>query len=46
MKTERTLTNPALLAWVALGGLLAAGFALMVARELPSMRREARLMRM
>jgi hypothetical protein len=38
--------HPAVLAWLAFGSLLALGFAWMTARELPSMRREARLMRM
>jgi hypothetical protein len=46
MKAQRTSTNPAAMAWVAFGGLLALGFAYIVARELPSIRRELRLMRM
>ncbi len=46
MKLQRTATNPAAIAWVAFGSLLALGFAWMVAREVPSMRREMRLMRM
>ncbi|HET7623687.1 MAG TPA: hypothetical protein VFM25_00360 [Verrucomicrobiae bacterium] len=38
--------NPLASAWLAVGGLLAVGFAVMVVRELPSMRREIHLMRM
>ena len=38
--------SPAAKAWVAFGGLLALGLAFLVVRELPSMRRELRLMRM
>jgi hypothetical protein len=38
--------NTASIAWFALGGLLAVGFTVLVARELPSMRRELRIMRM
>ncbi len=46
MKLQRTSTHPAVIAWWAFGGLLVLGLAWMTARELPSMRREARLMRM
>jgi hypothetical protein len=46
MKLERTTTNPLARAWLAFGGLLAVGFAYMVIRELPSMRRELRILRM
>lgn len=46
MKEQRTSCNAAALAWYAFGGLLALGIAFMVARELPSIRRELRLMRM
>lgn len=42
---ERTKNNAAL-AWLAFGGLLALGCVAMVVRELPSMRRELRMMRM
>ncbi|HTL55761.1 MAG TPA: hypothetical protein VL361_08780 [Candidatus Limnocylindrales bacterium] len=38
--------NTATMAWIALGGLLAVGFTVLIAMELPSMRRELRLMRM
>jgi hypothetical protein len=38
--------NTASMAWIALGGLLAVGLTVLVAMELPSMRRELRLMRM
>ncbi len=38
--------NTAKTAWVALGGLLALGLTFIVVQEFPSMRREARLMRM
>ncbi len=38
--------NPALAAWIAFGGLLALGLSVLVFREIPSMRRELRLMRM
>lgn len=46
MRLERTAKHPAVLAWWALGGLVALGVAIMTIRELPSMRREAKLMRM
>lgn len=32
--------------WMALGGLLAFGMAIMVFREMPAMRREAKILRM
>ncbi len=38
--------SPAATAWYVLGGLVAVGAAFMFFRELPSMRREMRLMRM
>ncbi len=38
--------NPAVLAWIAFGGLLALAFSALIAREIPSMRREFKLMRM
>ncbi len=38
--------NPIVKAWLAVGGLLALGFVILTIREVPSMRREARLMRM
>lgn len=38
--------NTAAMAWIALGGLLAVGFTVLVAMELPSMRRELRILRM
>ncbi len=38
--------NAAVAAWIALGGLLALGFTVLFAREIPSLRRELRLMRM
>jgi hypothetical protein len=38
--------NTARNAWIVLGGLVALGVVAMTVRELPSMRREARLMRM
>jgi hypothetical protein len=34
------------MAWFALAGLVALGFTVLMVRELPSMRRELRLMRM
>ncbi len=43
---QKASRNPAARAWLAFGGLLAVGFAFLVVRELPSMRRELRLMRM
>ncbi len=46
MVTKQSSKNPALAAWIALGGLLALGFGVLVFREIPSMRREMRLMRM
>ncbi len=42
---ERT-KKTASFAWLAFGGLLALGCVAMVVRELPSMRRELRLIRM
>ena len=44
-KTIRRETNPKN-AWLAFGGLLALGVIVMTVRELPSMRRELKLMRM
>lgn len=41
-----TTRNPLAKAWLIFGGLLAVGFAVMMVREIPSMRRELRLMRM
>ncbi|HZQ47892.1 MAG TPA: hypothetical protein VFC07_12815 [Verrucomicrobiae bacterium] len=38
--------NPIAAAWLAVGGLLALGFAVLTIMEIPSMRREANLMRM
>lgn len=38
--------NTARNAWIAFGGLLALGVIVMAVRELPSMRREMRLLRM
>jgi len=38
--------NPAALAWYAFGGLLALGLAYLAISEVPSMRRELRIMRM
>lgn len=38
--------NTATMAWIALGGLLAVGFTVLIAMELPSMRRELRILRM
>ena len=38
--------NTATIAWMALGGLLAVGFTVLVAMELPSLRRELRILRM
>jgi hypothetical protein len=43
MKRE---SNFAANAWIALGGLLALGTAILMIRELPAMRRELRIMRM
>jgi hypothetical protein len=43
---QKSSKTPAGMAWLALGGLLAVGFAVLVIREMPSMRRELRLMRM
>ncbi len=39
---ERTVRN----AWIAFGGLLAVGIIAMTIREIPSIRRELRLLRM
>lgn len=33
-------------AWIIVGGLMVAGFIVMTLRELPAMRREARILRM
>ncbi len=41
-----TSRNPIAKAWLAVGGLLAVGLAVMFFREIPSMRRELQLMRM
>ncbi len=38
--------NPLVKAWLIVGGLLAVAVAAMMVREIPSMRRELRLMRM
>ncbi len=38
--------NTAVAAWIAFGGLLALGLSLLVLNEIPSMRRELRLMKM
>lgn len=38
--------NPAARAWMAFGGLLALGVAYLVLREIPSMRRELRILKM
>jgi hypothetical protein len=46
IKTERRDSNLARHAWIAFGGLLALGMIMITVRELPSMRREMRLMRM
>jgi hypothetical protein len=43
---KQSTKNTAAFAWLALGGLLALGFSLLIAREMPSIRREWRLMRM
>ena len=43
---RRASKNHAATAWYAVGGLLVLGLAFLVAREIPSMRRELRLMRM
>ncbi|HZR15945.1 MAG TPA: hypothetical protein VFE51_01340 [Verrucomicrobiae bacterium] len=43
---RRASRNPVATAWLAFGGLLVVGMAFLVVRELPSMRRELRLMRM
>lgn len=42
----RRNSSPAAKAWMALGGLVALGFAFLVVREAPSMRRELRILRM
>ncbi len=39
-------SNPASLAWMAFGGLMALGITALFVRELPSMRRELRIFRM
>lgn len=46
MKMNRTMRNPAAMAWCIFGGLLAMGVTMLVVRELPSLRRELRLLRM
>ncbi len=46
MKIKGGEWGPAAKAWMAVGGLLALGLTLVFVRELPSMRRELRLMRM
>jgi hypothetical protein len=38
--------NKAVIAWIAFGGLIALGVSLMIVQEIPSMRRELRIMRM
>jgi hypothetical protein len=38
--------NPIANAWLAVGGLLVLGLAVLVVKEIPSMRRETHLMRM
>jgi hypothetical protein len=43
---ERPSRSGLATAWLAFGGLLALGITVMIMRELPSMRRELRLMRM
>jgi len=47
-KLEKTFRkeNTAKNAWIAFGGLLALGLIAMTVRELPSMRRELKLLRM
>jgi hypothetical protein len=45
MKLKETSTHPLAKAWLAVG-LLAVGFVVLMVREVPSMRREWRLMRM
>jgi hypothetical protein len=42
----RKSTNPAALAWVAFGSLIALGITALFVRELPSIRRELRILRM
>ena len=46
MKHRLKKYGPAAQAWMAFGGLLAAGLVLLALREIPSMRRELRIMRM
>lgn len=46
LKSTFRRENTAKNAWIALGGLVALGIITMAIRELPSMRREIRLMRM
>ena len=46
MKVKRTVRNPAAMAWYLLGGLVAMGVTMLVMRELPSMRREMRILSM
>jgi hypothetical protein len=43
---EQSVRRPFTKGWIAFSGLLAFGFTLLILRELPSMRRELRLMRM
>jgi len=43
---ERPARSALARAWLAVGGLLVLGAAVVIVRELPSMRREMRLMRM
>ena len=45
-KNTAAARNAATKAWIAVGGLALLGFAMVVIRELPSMRREWRLIRM
>jgi hypothetical protein len=46
MKAKENCCSPAAKAWLAVGGLVALGLALLFVREMPSMRREFRIMSM
>jgi len=46
MKNFGKARNPAATAWLAVGGLLALGLTILFFQELPSLRRELRIMRM